>query len=189
VLLLGTLKGVLVAVVMSLVALMIHGNRYPLLVLGRKPGTNIFRPRSPEHSEDETFPGLLLLRPEGAIYFANVARLAHMMRELRHEFAPRVLVMDLSAVALLEYTALLTLMDGEEKMHDLGTALWLVGLNPEVLDVVQRSGLGERLGRERMFFTLEQAVEKYQREIGVSISKTDKRAGGAAATESGARDK
>jgi hypothetical protein len=33
-----------------------------------------------------------------------------------------------------------------------------------VLAVVQRSGLGERLGRERMFFTLEQAVEKYQKE-------------------------
>jgi len=174
VLLLGTLKGVLVAVVMSLVALMIHGNRYPLLVLGRKPGTNIFRPRSPEHPEDETFPGLLLLRPEGAIYFANVARLAHMMRELRHEFAPRVLVMDLSAVALLEYTALLTLMDGDEKMHDLGTALWLVGLNPEVLDVVQRSGLGERLGRERMFFTLEKAVERYQNEMAVSPTVSEK---------------
>ena len=36
-----------------------------------------------------------------------------------------------------------------------------VGLNSEVLEVVQRSGLGERLGRERMLFTLEQAVERY----------------------------
>ena len=58
------------------------------------------------------------------------------------------------------------LMDGEEKMRDLGTTLWLVGLNPEVLEVVKRSGLGERLGRERMFFTLEQAVDKYQKEYG-----------------------
>jgi hypothetical protein len=32
-----------------------------------------------------------------------------------------------------------------------------------VLEVVQRSGLGERLGRERMIFTLEQAVESYQK--------------------------
>jgi len=164
VLLLGTLKGVLVAVLASLVALIIHGNRYPLLVLGRKPGTNVFRPRTPEHPEDETFPGLLLLRPEGAIYFANAARLGQKMRELRGEISPRVLVMDMSAVPLLEYTALRMFMDGEEKLRDFGTALWLVGLNPEVFEVVQRSGLGERLGRERMFFTLEQAVDKYQRE-------------------------
>ena len=174
VLLLGTLKGVLVAVLLSLVALMIHGNRYPLLVLGRKPGTNVFRPRSPEHPEDETFPGLLLLKPEGAIYFANVARLGQQIRKLRLEFAPRVLVLDMSAVPLLEYTALTMLMDGEEKMRDSGVMLWLVGLNPEVLDIVQRSSLGERLGRERMLFTLEQAVEKYQRESGVTISKTEK---------------
>jgi len=45
-----------------------------------------------------------------------------------------------------------------------GTILWLVGLNPDVLTVVQRSLLGGRLGREQMFFTLEQAVERYQQQ-------------------------
>jgi hypothetical protein len=55
-------------------------------------------------------------------------------------------------------------MDGDEKLRDFGVTLWLVGLNPNVLEVVQRSGLGERLGRERMFFTLEQAVDKYQKD-------------------------
>jgi high affinity sulfate transporter 1 len=163
VVLLGTLKGVLVAVVVSLVALMVHANRYPVHVLGRKPGTNVFRPRSPEHPEDETFPGLLLLRPEGAIYFANVSRLAHQMRELRLAAAARVLALDLGAVANLEFTALKTLIEAEEKLRQDGITLWLVALNPEVLEVVQRSGLGERLGRERMFFTLEQAVESYQK--------------------------
>jgi len=177
VLILGTLKGVLVAVLVSLVALMIHGNRYPLLVLGRKPGTNIFRPHSAEHPEDENFPGLLLLRPEGAIYFANVSRLAMKLRELHLEFSPRVLVLDMSAVPLLEYTALTMLIDGEEKLRDLGITLWLVGLNPEVLEVVNRSGLGERLGRVRMLFTLEQAVDKYQKEYGTPLSSTEKGAG------------
>lgn len=162
VLLLGTLKGILVAVVVSLVALMVHGSRFPLLVLGRKPGTNVFRPLSPEHPEDETFPGLLILRPEGGIYFANAPRLGQRVRELILEFTPRVLVMDMSAVPSLEFTALRRLDEAEEKLRDAGTALWLVALNPNVLEVVQRCGLGERLGRERMFFTLEQAVEKYQ---------------------------
>jgi len=37
----------------------------------------------------------------------------------------------------------------------------LVGLNPEVLAIVQRSSLGETLGRERMHFTLEVSVDKY----------------------------
>jgi high affinity sulfate transporter 1 len=163
VVLLGTLKGVLVAVVVSLVGLMVHGNRYPVHVLGRKPGTNVFRPRSPEHPEDETYPGLLLLRPEGLIYFGNVPRLAQQMRELRLAAAPRVLALDLGAVVNLEFTALKMLIEAEEKLRTDGITLWLVALNPEVLEVIQHSGLGERLGRERMFFTLEQAVERYQK--------------------------
>jgi sulfate permease, SulP family len=166
VVLLGTLKGVLAAVVMSLVGLMVHGNRYPVHVLGRKPGTNVFRPRSPEHPEDETYPGLLLLRPEGLIYFGNVPRLAQQMRELRLAAAPRVLALDLGAVVNLEFTALKMLIEAEEKLRADGITLWLVALNPEVLEVIQHSGLGERLGRERMFFTLEQAVESYQKGSG-----------------------
>ena len=57
VVLVGTLRGILVAVVLSLLALIHHANRRPVFVLGRKPGTDVFRPRSREHPEDETFPG------------------------------------------------------------------------------------------------------------------------------------
>jgi len=166
VVLLGTLKGVLVAVLVSLVALIIHANRYPVHVLARKPGTNVFRPRSPEHPEDETFPGLLLLRPEGPIYFTNAPRLDHQILELRLAAAPTVLALDLGAVPDMEFTALMMLIDGEEELRRYGVMLWLVALNSEVLRIVQHSGLGERLGRERMFFTLEQAVECYQKGSG-----------------------
>ncbi len=160
---LGTLQGLLVAVLASLVALIFHANTHPLLVLGRKPGTHVFRPLSSEHPEDETFPGLLMLRPEGSIHFANAQRLGQKMWTLIAEFSPKVLVLDLSAVPVLEYTALRMMADGEEKLREAGTILWLVAMNPEVVTVMQRSPLWERLGRERMFFTLEQAVEAFQR--------------------------
>ena len=120
VLFLGTLKGILVAVLVSLVALMIRANRYPVLVLGRKPGTNVFRPKSNEHPEDETFPGLLLLRPEGAIYFANAPRIGQQIRALRQELTPRVVVLDFSAVPDLEFSALRMLTEGEEKAREEG---------------------------------------------------------------------
>ena len=166
VLLLGTLKGILVAVLVSLLGLIVRANRYPLHVLGRKPGTSVFRPRSEEHPEDETFPGLLLLRPHGAISFVNAPRLGHELRALIGDFAPRVVMLDLSAVPNLEFTALRMLTDGEEKLREEGIMLWLVSMNPDVLNVVQHSPLWERLGRERMFFTLEQAVERYQQQAG-----------------------
>ena len=43
-----------------------------------------------------------------------------------------------------------------------GFDLWLVGLNPGVLEVVRRSGLAERLGRERMLFNAREAIARYQ---------------------------
>jgi hypothetical protein len=39
--------------------------------------------------------------------------------------------------------------------------MWLVGLNPEVLAMVQRSSLGKVLGREQMHFNLELAVARH----------------------------
>ena len=38
----------------------------------------------------------------------------------------------------------------------------MASLNPEVLKVVQQSPLGRTLGRERMFFNVQSAVERYE---------------------------
>jgi MFS superfamily sulfate permease-like transporter len=162
VVLLGTLKGIVVAIIVSLAALAVQVANPPVYVLGRKPGTNVFRPRTPEHPEDETFPGLLLLRLEGWIFFVNAEPIAEKMRPLIAQAAPRVVALDLSGVNDLEYTALKMLTEAEKRSREHGLLLWLVGLAPGVLATVQRSPLGKTLGRERMFFNLEQAVAKYQ---------------------------
>jgi high affinity sulfate transporter 1 len=165
VVLLGTLQGILVAILVSLFALAYQVADPPVYVLGRKPGTNVFRPRSDEHPEDETFPGLLLLRPEGRIFFANAERVREKIRPLIAEAKPKVVALHLRGVFDLEYTALKMLTEGEKRFREDGVFLWLVGLNPGVLAMVQNSPLGQTMGRERMFFNLEQAVAKYQASV------------------------
>jgi SulP family sulfate permease len=160
VVLLGTLKGIIVAIVVSLVARASQVADPPVYVLGRKPGTNVFRPRSQEHPEDEAFPGLLLLRLEGRIFFANAEVIGEKIRLLANQAKPKVLVLDLSAVFDLEYSALKALTEWEIRQCDLGVSTWLVGLNPGVLQMVQRSPLGKALGREKMQFSLELAVAR-----------------------------
>jgi high affinity sulfate transporter 1 len=160
--LLGTLKGILVAIVVSIAGLAHQVADPPVRVLGRKPGTNVFRPRSKEHPEDETFEALLLLRFEGRIFFVNAERIAQRVRELAEDVKPAVIALDLSGVFDLEYTALKMLAEAEKRAGERGVALWLVGLNPQALDAVNRSALGERLGRERMHFNLETAVRAFQ---------------------------
>ncbi len=161
VVLLGTLQGILVAIVLSVVSLAQQVANPPVHVLGRKPGTNVFRPRTEEHPEDESFPGLLLLRVEGRIFFLNAAKIGEQIRPLVTQAAPNVLAIDLSGVFDLEYTALKALIEAQRRCEADGISVWLVGLTPSVLSVVERSSLGRTLGRERMHFNLEIAVRKY----------------------------
>jgi SulP family sulfate permease len=157
---LGTLEGILVTVVVSMLDIIFQANHPPLYVMGRKPGTDVFRPLQ-DHRDDETFPGLLLVRTEGRIYFANAPRVREKALALIQQEQPQVIAIDCSAIPDIEYTALKQLTDLEERLREAGIALWIVALNPDPLRTIQRSSLGEVLGRERMFFNLEQAVEAY----------------------------
>jgi high affinity sulfate transporter 1 len=161
VIVLGTLQGIVVAIGVSLVALARQVADPPVHVIGRKPGTAVFRPLSPSHEDDETFPGLLLLRPEGRIFFLNARHMGEKMHAFVRTCDPAVVVLDLRAVFDIEYTALRMLVDGEARLRGEGRELWLVGLTPNVFEIIRRSELGARLGTERMFFSLEQAVGRF----------------------------
>ncbi len=157
----GTLKGIVVAIIVSLVTLAHQVADPPVYVLRRKPGTNVFRPQSPEHPDDESFPGLLLLRPEGPIFFANAAQIAHKIEPLIRETQPKVVAVDASGVLDMEYTALKMFAQIAKNQSQHRTQLWLIGMSPRVLAVVQRSPLGQILRGEAMHFNLEIAVSRY----------------------------
>jgi len=157
----GTMKGILVAIIVSLVTLAHQVANPPVYVLRRKPGTNVFRPQSPEHPEDESFPGLLLLRPEGPIFFANALHIAHKIEPLVREAQPKVVAVDASGVLDMEYTALKMFAHVAKRQSQHGIQLWLIGMNPVVLAIVQRSPLGQMLQHEAMHFNLEIAVARY----------------------------
>jgi sulfate permease, SulP family len=162
VVLLGTLQGILVAVVVSLLGLASQAYNPPVYALARKRGTTVFRPVSAEHADDEQWPGLLLARVEGRVFFANAQRVGELLWLLVERATPTVVVIDCRAIIDLEYTALKMLGEAEGKLRLAGTELWLAGLNPSVAAVVERSNVGATLGRERMFLNLQGAVEKFE---------------------------
>jgi MFS superfamily sulfate permease-like transporter len=126
VVLLGTLQGIVVAIVVSVLALAQQVASPPVYVMGRKPGTNVFRPESAEHPEDETFPGLLLLRVEGRIFFLNAAKIGEKIQLLVNQLKPNVVAIDLSGVFDVEYTALKALIEAEKRLEVDGISIWLV---------------------------------------------------------------
>jgi anti-anti-sigma factor len=166
----GTLKGIVVAIIVSMIALASQTAHPRVYVIGRKRGADVLRPLSPEHPDDETLEGLLIVRPEGRLFFVNAQWVAEQIRALVAQYKPRVLALDLSRVPDIEYSALQMLMERENRATEGGATLWLVGLNPGVLEVVRHAGLADRLGRERMLFNARAAIARYQAQEAVSKS-------------------
>ena len=155
------MEGIVAAIAVSLLALAYQNADPPVYELRRKPGTNVFRPRSPGHPEDEAFPGLLLLRLEGRVFFTNAGHIGQKINSLLDNAKPRVVAIDLSAVTDLEYTAFKMLTVAEERQRQEGVSVWLVGLNPGVLQTVQRSALSRLERLDALQFNLELTVAKY----------------------------
>ncbi|ACL57253.1 SulP family inorganic anion transporter [Methylobacterium nodulans] len=159
VLVFGTLQGIVVAIVVSLIGLALQTAHPTVSVIGRKRGADVLRPLSPEHPDDETFDDLLIIRPEGRLYFANAQNVADQIRTLIAEHKPRVVVLDLSRVPDIEYSALQMLQEGSRRAS---VAFWLAGLNPGVLEMVRRAGLDKELGPDRLLFNARTAIERYK---------------------------
>jgi SulP family sulfate permease len=174
VLVFGTLKGIVVAIIVSMIGLASQAANPRVSVIGRKRGADVLRPLSSEHPDDETFDGLLIVRPEGRLFFVNAQVVGEHISALVATNRPRVLVLDMSRVPDIEYSALQAMIEGEQRLAGRGVEVWLAGLNPGVLEVVRRAGLDVRLGRERMHFNAREAIARYQA------------AGGAAAQPEGA---
>ena len=77
----GVLAGVVIGVVLSLVWLVYVATRPPMPLLGREPGTHVFRDLD-ENPDDETVPGIAVLRLDRGLFFATAEALEDRVREL-----------------------------------------------------------------------------------------------------------
>jgi sulfate permease, SulP family len=162
VLVFGTLQGIVVAIVLSLLGLSSQAANPRVYVIGRKRGADVLRPLSSEHPDDETFSGLLILRPEGRLFFVNAQQVGDQIRALAAEHRPKVLALDMSRVPDIEYSALQMLLQGERRMTEEGITVWLAGLNPSVLECIRLTALADRLGQERLLHNARAVIKKYQ---------------------------
>lgn len=161
VLLFGTLQGIVIAIIASLIGLA-HQTAFPAVyVIARKPGADVLRPLSPEHPEDEQIPGLLILRPEGRIFFINAQNVGNQVQSLVSQYQPRVVLLDMSRVPDIEYSALQMLIQGEARAREQGYTLWLAGLSPNVLASFRHSGFAAQLGPERLLFNARLGIQQY----------------------------
>jgi sulfate permease, SulP family len=140
ILLLGTLRGILVAVVVSVLVLLYEASRPPVRVL------------------EGTRPGLLGVRVEGAVFFANARRLFARVTELVDEAKPNVVLLDLSTMPGMDVTALDAGREFAESLRDRGVEPWIAGALPRPLEMLERAGY-----EARAFPDSDTAIAEYRR--------------------------
>ena len=155
----GVLAGVVVGIVLSLGWLIYVATRPPMPLLGREPGTQVFRDLD-ENPDDETFPGIAVLRLDGGLFFATAEALEERVRELADEDGDRrALVLDLEGVNFIDSQGAAKLAEIHELTEADGVTLRLARVKPQVLAVLEADGIVERIGADHIHGNVHRAVE------------------------------
>ncbi|MBS1888736.1 MAG: sulfate permease [Actinobacteria bacterium] len=156
----GVLAGVVIGVALSLGWLVYVATRPSMPVLGREPGTRVFRDTL-ANPDDESFPGLAVLRPDGGLFFATAEALDDRIRELQDTAHPplRALVLDLEGVNFIDSQGAAKLTEIEEITSIDGIALRLARVKPQVRAVLEAQGLIAKIGTDHLHGNVDRAVE------------------------------
>jgi len=155
----GVLTGVVIGIALSLAWLIYVATRLPMPLLGRAAGTEVFRPLD-EYPGDETFPGIAVLRLDGALFFATAEALDDRMRALADEGAPATtVILDFKGVNFIDSQGAAKLTEIDELCRRRGVRLRLAGLKPSLVEVLEAEGLLEHIGRDHVHDNVPVAVD------------------------------
>ncbi len=132
-----------------------------MALVGRVPGTEHYR--NIERHQVEVFPGLIALRIDESIYFANSQLIAEKIEGLLAEKpATNTVLLILSAVNQLDTTALGMLTELQKNLQARNISLEFAEIKGPVQDRLRQTELGERM-QNKIFLSTHQAFLNYQK--------------------------
>ena len=162
VLLLGILKGVMVAVVVSLLLLIRRAAQPHVAFLGRIPGTQRFSDRE-RNPDNEVIPGVVVFRVEASLLYFNVEHVRDAVWEqLRSISGPlRLVVCDLSTSPLVDLAGARMLLTLQAALQAAGVSLRLVSARAAVRDLLRAEGIEERVGYFGRRISVADVIEEF----------------------------
>ncbi|NP_001274722.1 probable sulfate transporter 4.2-like [Solanum lycopersicum] len=168
-LLLGIEIGVLVGVGVSL-AFVIHESANPhIAVLGRLPGTTIYR-NTQQYPEAYTYNGIVIVRIDAPIYFANTSYIKDRLRDYEIEKeeskgrGPEVsrihfVILEMAPVTYIDSSAVQALKELHQEYKSRDIQLAISNPNREVLLTLAKAGVVDLIGKEWYFVRVHDAVQ------------------------------
>jgi sulfate permease, SulP family len=155
---LGILNGLLVAIVFSLILLLRQLAAARLDVLGRLANGHDFIDIA-QHPDARQPPGILILRPEEPLFFANAESVMSLARrQVTERQDLKQVILSLEASPDLDSTALEALGDFSSWLQSLGIGLHVARLKDETRDLLLRAGLPQLSPQALNNWSVEDAV-------------------------------
>jgi SulP family sulfate permease len=161
----GVIAGVLVIVVLSLFLVALRAIQPRRMLLVRVPGTDTFRGED-SVPDGAPVPGLVIYRFDAPMFFANAQLLADDVDAALDRCAAtdpvRWVVIDAESIADIDSTGAAVLSDLADELRDRGVTMVLVRLKAAVAEYLARAGVMEKVGPERVYLEVDDAVAAYE---------------------------
>src|SRR5262245_26056494 len=167
---LGVLHGIALGVVLSLLILIYLTSHPRVAELGQLPGTEAYRSVR-RHPEAATFPGLLIWRVGGDLFFASIG---HMSTALKASLAARPDVkhalLDFAAVNFIDVSAGDALLSLIKELQNKGVTVAFVRVRDSVRDDMNRAGIEAIVGPSNFYERTTDGVQAWQRQASSSAA-------------------
>ncbi|WP_347332452.1 SulP family inorganic anion transporter [Marinimicrobium locisalis] len=150
--------GLLLGIAAGIGVFLWRSSRPHTAIVGRIPGTEHFRNVKRHHVE--TWPGLVLLRVDRSLFFANINYVDDLVAEQVAEHPQlKHLVIICSAMNSIDYSAVEALDQLADSLHRAGISLHLAEVKGPVMDRLERYGIERWLAPGKVFLSTEEAVQ------------------------------
>ena len=164
VLLIDVLQGMVIGLLASLVFVIYRSTRPHLSSLGRVPGVAGAYSDMGRHPENEPVPGILILRLDGQIYYANALTTRDRVKAMVDEMAPppRAVILDSTAQDQLDLTSATMLKSLVCELQGKGIAIYVAEVHAPVRELASQAGLLDLIGEDHVFPTVDAAVHSLE---------------------------
>jgi len=155
----GVLAGVMIGIGLSLLWLISVATRPSMPLLGRERGTQVFRELD-EYPGDEQFPGVVVLRLDGGLFFATSDALEDRIREVALS-TPDIagIVLDCEGIDFIDSQGSAKMGEILDLTEQAGVTLRLARVKPAVYELLERDGFVDRIGASQTHGNVYRAVE------------------------------
>jgi len=161
VLFIGILQGIFIGVALTLIALLYRFSKPGIKQLGRIPGSTEYTDLD-RRPDNETIPGILVLRIDGPLIFPNVVRVRQdILGYVRKSGKAELVVLSMRSAPYMDLQATDMLSTLHDELRGLGTSLKLAEATGDCRDSIKKAGLDSKFGELNPGMSVQMVIDDW----------------------------